>query len=164
VCPRAPSIITFESKEDFAISGVALLLHAQAGALLAPPLQAQDASPRERVLCFLSRPGGPILPKPRPKPTHQCFIGSLCHEKAGDSQPDWLCRQRHSQPAPANCWLDCLRQAKGRGDWRLIRTPKPWALLLAQPWEGALLRMKVDRQIAPCGSFNRASWKGLLCP
>tara|TARA_R110000822_G_scaffold29940_6_gene87642 strand:+ start:6059 stop:6670 length:612 start_codon:yes stop_codon:yes gene_type:complete len=157
--PKGSFYHYFESKEDFAIQALHYYYTPRLERFAAA-LQAQDASPRERVLCFYRDLVGYFANQA--EPTHQCFIGSLCHEKAGDSQPIGYAASailnRSSQ-----LLADCLVQAKEAGELAADQDPQALGAFIGAAWEGALLRMKVDRQIAPLRVFI-GQLERLLCP
>ncbi len=147
--PKGSFYHYFESKEDFAIQALHYYYTPRLERFAAA-LQAEDASPRERVLRFYRDLVGYFANQI--EPSHQCFIGSLCHEKAGDSQPIGYAASailnRSSQVL-----ADCLAQARDAGELPADQDPQALGTFIGAAWEGALLRMKVDRQIAPLRVF-----------
>ncbi|GAA6131085.1 TetR/AcrR family transcriptional regulator [Halopseudomonas sabulinigri] len=147
--PKGSFYHYFESKEDFAIQALHYYytprIERFAAALSAPEL-----SPRERILrCYRDLIG---YFANQEQPSHQCFIGSLCHEKADESQPIGYAAaailQRSSQVL-----AECLEQARTVGEISPDQDPAALASFIGAAWEGALLRMKTDRQIAPLRVF-----------
>lgn len=147
--PKGSFYHYFESKEDFAIQALHYYYTPRLERFAAA-LQAEDTSPRERVLRFYRDLVGYFANQV--EPSHQCFIGSLCHEKAGDSQPIGYAASailnRSSQ-----LLADCLAQARDAGELSADQDPQALGTFIGAAWEGALLRMKVDRQIAPLRVF-----------
>ncbi|MEH6492052.1 TetR/AcrR family transcriptional regulator [Halopseudomonas sp.] len=147
--PKGSFYHYFESKEDFAIQALHYYytprIERFAAALSVPEL-----SPRERILrCYRDLIG---YFANQEQPSHQCFIGSLCHEKADESQPIGYAAaailQRSSQVL-----AECLEQARAAGEISQDQDPVALAGFIGAAWEGALLRMKTDRQIAPLRVF-----------
>lgn len=147
--PKGSFYHYFESKEDFAIQALHYYYLPRLERF-ANALQADDASPRERILRFYRDLVGYFANQH--EPTHQCFIGSLCHEKAGDSQPIGYAASailNRSSELLANC----LVEARDAGELPADQDPHALGAFIGAAWEGALLRMKVDRQIGPLRVF-----------
>ena len=83
---------------------------------------------------------------------HQCFIGSLCHEKADESQPIGFAAAAILQSS-SRVLAECLEQAREAGEIPQDQDPAALASFIGAAWEGALLRMKTDRQIGPLRVF-----------
>ncbi|MFN3581903.1 MAG: TetR/AcrR family transcriptional regulator, partial [Pseudomonas sp.] len=118
--PKGSFYHYFESKEDFAIQALHYYYTPRLERFAAA-LQANDASPRERILRFYRDLVGYFANQP--EPTHQCFIGSLCHEKADESQPIGYAASailnRSSQ-----LLADCLEQAREAGELATDQDPE----------------------------------------
>ncbi|MEH6564107.1 MAG: TetR family transcriptional regulator C-terminal domain-containing protein [Halopseudomonas sp.] len=147
--PKGSFYHYFESKEDFAIQALHYYYSPRIERFAAA-LSAPELSPRERVLrCYRDLIG---YFANQEQPSHQCFIGSLCHEKADESQPIGFAAaailQRSSQVL-----AECLEQARAAGEIASDQDPAALASFIGAAWEGALLRMKTDRQIAPLRVF-----------
>ena len=147
--PKGSFYHYFESKEDFAIQALHYYytprIERFADALSTPQL-----SPRERVLrCYRDLVG---YFANQEQPSHQCFIGSLCHEMAEESQPIGYAAsailQRSNQVL-----ADCLAEAQAASEIASDQNPAELAGFISAAWEGALLRMKADRQIGPLRVF-----------
>ena len=48
---------------------------------------------------------------------------------------------------------DCLKEAREQGEIAADQEPVELATFIGAAWEGALLRMKVDRQVEPLRTF-----------
>lgn len=147
--PKGSFYHYFESKEDFAIQA----LHYYYGPKIdrfSAALKTSDVSPGERVLRYYQ--GLVDYFVRQTQPSHQCFIGSLCHEMADESQPIGYAASvilhRSTQVL-----AECLREAHVAGELSTEQDPVALAGFISAAWEGALLRMKVDRQIDPLYGF-----------
>lgn len=147
--PKGSFYHYFESKEDFAIQALGYYYSPRIERFAAA-LKTSELSPSERILrCY--RDLVSYFAK-QAEPSHQCFIGSLCHEMAEESQPIGYAAsvilQRSNQVL-----ADCLREARTLGELPVGQDPVALAGFISAAWEGALLRMKVDRQIDPLHGF-----------
>jgi TetR/AcrR family transcriptional regulator, transcriptional repressor for nem operon len=147
--PKGSFYHYFESKEDFAIQALHYYYLPRLERF-ARALGAEDDSPRERVLrCYRDLVG---YFANQEEPSHQCFIGSLCHEMAGESQPIGYAASAILKRS-TEVLADCLKQAQERGELSAEQDTLALAAFIGAAWEGALLRMKVDRQIQPLRVF-----------
>ncbi len=147
--PKGSFYHYFESKEDFAIQALHYYYTPRIERF-ADALSVPELSPRERVLrCYRDLVG---YFANQEQPSHQCFIGSLCHEMAEESQPIGYAAsailQRSNQVL-----ADCLAEAQSAGEIAADQNPAELAGFISAAWEGALLRMKADRQIGPLRVF-----------
>ncbi len=147
--PKGSFYHYFESKEDFAIQALHYYYSPRIERFAAA-LAASELSPRERILqCYRDLVG---YFANQQEPNHQCFIGSLCHEMTEESQPIGYAAsailQRSNQ-----ILADCLGEACAAGELPADQDPVALAGFISAAWEGALLRMKVDRQIGPLHGF-----------
>lgn len=143
--PKGSFYHYFESKEDFAIQALHYYYTPRLERF-ANALAASDVSPRERILrCYRDLVG---YFANQEQPTHQCFIGSLCHEKADESQPIGYAASAILKRS-SDLLADCLEQAKAAGELPAQSDSQALAGFIGAAWEGALLRMKIDRQIGP---------------
>lgn len=147
--PKGSFYHYFESKEDFAIQALHFYYTPRLERF-AQALSAPDAGPRERILRFYRDLVGYFANQQ--EPTHQCFIGSLCHEKADESQPIGYAASAILKRSSA-VLADCLTAAQERGEIAGDQDPMELATFIGAAWEGALLRMKVDRQVGPLRTF-----------
>jgi TetR/AcrR family transcriptional regulator, transcriptional repressor for nem operon len=85
---------------------------------------------------------------------HGCLIGNLSLESTEDSDAirDRLTEVFHLWRQP---FADCLRGAADEGQIRLTVEPLELADFLLASWQGALLRMKVERSPEPLERFRR---------
>lgn len=147
--PKGSFYHYFESKEDFAIQALHYYYTPRIERFAAA-LNAPELSPRERILrCYRDLVG---YFANQDQPSHQCFIGSLCHEKADESQPIGFAAAAILQGS-SQVLADCLAQARDAGEIPQDQDPVALASFIGAAWEGALLRMKTDRQIAPLRIF-----------
>lgn len=147
--PKGSFYHYFESKEDFAIQALHYYYLPRLERF-ANALKAADVSPRERILRFYRDLVGYFANQP--EPTHQCFIGSLCHEKADESQPIGYAASAILQRSSA-LLADCLEEARAAGEIPADQDAQALGAFIGAAWEGALLRMKVEREIAPLRVF-----------
>ena len=147
--PKGSFYHYFESKEDFAIQALHFYYTPRLERF-AQALSAPNVAPRERILRFYRDLLGYFANQQ--EPTHQCFIGSLCHEKADESQPIGYAASAILKRSSA-VLADCLKAAQEQGEVAADQDPLELATFIGAAWEGALLRMKVDRQIGPLHTF-----------
>ncbi len=147
--PKGSFYHYFESKEDFAIQALHYYYTPRLERF-ARALEAGNDSPRERILQFYRDLVGYFANQE--EPTHQCFIGSLCHEKADESQPIGYAASAILKRS-SDVLAGGLAQARDAGELPAGQDPQALAHFIGSAWEGALLRMKIDRQIAPLRVF-----------
>lgn len=90
-----------------------------------------------------------------------CMLGNLSLEVADHSAPIRGRLSVHFQTW-SRLFEDCITQAQSSG---AIGNPLPAALLanhLLDAWEGALLRMRVDRSTEPLERFQAVTFRALL--
>ena len=147
--PKGSFYHYFESKEDFAIQALHYYYTPRIERFAAA-LNTPELSPRERILrCYRDLIG---YFANQEQPLHQCFIGSLCHEKADESQPIGFAAAAILQSS-SRVLAECLEQAREAGEIPQDQDPAALASFIVAAWEGALLRMKTDRQIGPLRVF-----------
>ncbi|MFL6076251.1 MAG: TetR family transcriptional regulator C-terminal domain-containing protein [Mycobacteriales bacterium] len=85
---------------------------------------------------------------------HGCLIGNLSLESTEDSDAirDRLAEVFRVWRQP---FADCLREAADEGHIRLTVEPLDLADFLLASWQGALMRMKVERSPEPLERFRR---------
>jgi len=147
--PKGSFYHYFESKEDFAIQALHFYYTPRLERF-AQALGVSELSPRERILRFYRDLVGYFANQQ--EPTHQCFIGSLCHEMADESQPIGYAASAILNRSSA-VLAECLQAARERGEIAADQNPTELAAFIGAAWEGALLRMKVDRQVGPLRTF-----------
>ena len=147
--PKGSFYHYFESKEDFAVQALHFYYLPRLERF-ARALRDQDVSPRERILRFYRDLVGHFAN--HAEPSSQCFIGSLCHEMADESQPIG-CAASAVFNRSSELLADCLEQARQAGELAADQDPAALAGFIGAAWEGALLRMKLDRQVAPLRAF-----------
>lgn len=147
--PKGSFYHYFESKEDFAVQALHFYYLPRLERF-ACALKDDDVSPRERILRFYRDLVGHFANQA--EPSSQCFIGSLCHEMADESQPIG-CAASAVFNRSSELLADCLEQARAAGELAADQDPDALAAFIGAAWEGALLRMKLDRQVAPLRVF-----------
>lgn len=147
--PKGSFYHYFESKEDFAIQALHYYYLPRLERF-ARALEEGEGSPRERILRFYRDLVGYFANED--EPTHQCFIGSLCHEMAGESQPIGYAASAVLRRS-TELLAAALRQAQEAGEICAEQDPLALGTFIGAAWEGALLRMKIDRQIQPLRVF-----------
>jgi TetR/AcrR family transcriptional repressor of nem operon len=147
--PKGSFYHYFASKEDFALQALEYLyqprLERYQAALTHSPL-----SPRERVLSYYAELIAHFARQECPE--YHCFIGSLSFEMAELSRP--IGQQveailRRSVEVLAGC----IGQARAAGEIDAHTDCEALAEFIGNAWEGALLRMKVGRSVAPLEIF-----------
>lgn len=147
--PKGSFYHYFESKEDFAVQALHFYYLPRLERF-AQALGDSDVSPRERILRFYRDLVGHFANQS--EPSSQCFIGSLCHEMADESQPIGCAASAVFQRS-GELLAGCLEQARAAGEIPADQNPVALAGFIGAAWEGALLRMKLDRQVAPLRLF-----------
>lgn len=139
----------FRSKEAFTAEVLERYFE-HTTALVAQALEDPDLSPRQRLISYLdliiARLGADGFAR-------GCLIGDLSVEATAQSQ---LLRQRLATifaqwQAP---FADCIAAAQAAGEIDTRFDPSELAEFLLASWEGAILRMKVDRSDAPLERFK----------
>lgn len=147
--PKGSFYHYFESKEDFAVQALHFYYLPRLERF-ARALEEGDVSPRERILRFYRDLVGHFANQS--EPSSQCFIGSLCHEMADQSQPIG-CAASAVFKRSSELLAGCLEKARDAGELAADQDPAALAGFIGAAWEGALLRMKLDRQVAPLRAF-----------
>ena len=147
--PKGSFYHYFASKEAFALQA---LEH-----LYGPRLRRYEAAlaerslrPCERILRYYAELLGHFSRQECPE--NHCFIGSLSFEMAELSQPIGQRVEsilRHSIAILSNC----LEEARQDGELEPDTDCQALAEFIGNAWEGALLRMKVGRSVAPLTIF-----------
>jgi TetR/AcrR family transcriptional repressor of nem operon len=144
----------YRSKEAFA-SEVLELYFGQVKELVAEALDDPDRSPRERLRRYLDL----ITQRLRDDGfTRGCLIGDLSLEAPQHSEAlrQDLVRiyQEWRKPFAA-----CIAEAQKAGEIADTFKPNDLAEFLLSSWEGAILRMKVERSSAPLERFKRIAFQ-----
>ncbi len=147
--PKGSFYHYFASKEDFALQA---LDH-----LYAPRLERYQAaltrtSPRPcaRVIGYYAELVAHFSRQERPE--HHCFIGSLSFEMAELSQPIGQ-RVEGILQRSVEILSGCLEEARSAEEIAPHTDCRALAEFIGNAWEGALLRMKVGRSVAPLQIF-----------
>ncbi len=147
--PKGSFYHYFASKEDFALQALEHIYLPRLGRYQTA-LASQVLPPCERILRYYAELLAHFSRQQCPE--YHCFIGSLSFEMAELSQPigkrvETILRQ--SVAILANC----LEQARDVGEIDADIDCQALAEFIGNAWEGALLRMKVGRSVAPLESF-----------
>ena len=90
--------------------------------------------------------------------TRGCLIGDFSLETAQTSEP-----LRRRLQAIYEEWLEpfaeCIAEGQAKGEIATTFTPNDLADFLITSWEGAILRMKVERSAEPLERFKRIAFK-----
>ena len=90
--------------------------------------------------------------------TRGCLIGDFSLETAQISEP-----LRRRLQAIYGEWIqpfaDCIAEGQQRGEIAATFTPEELADFLISSWEGAIMRMKVERSVEPLERFKRIAFK-----
>jgi len=140
----------FRSKEEFAREVLDLYFY-HSKRLVAEALENRSLSPRERLRRYLAiiteRLAGAEF-------SRGCLIGDFSLEAAPQSE---MLRTRLAEifsewRAP---FAACIAEGQGAGEIAATFAPEDLAEFLLSSWEGAILRMKVERNAEPLERFKR---------
>jgi TetR/AcrR family transcriptional repressor of nem operon len=147
--PKGSFYHYFASKEDFALQALEHLYQPRLERYQAALLDAQQ-SPRARVLGYYAEVVAHFSRQECPE--YHCFIGSLSFEMAELSQP--IGQQVEAiLMRSVQLLAACLEQARAAGEVDADTDCLALAEFIGNAWEGALLRMKVGRSVAPLSIF-----------
>jgi TetR/AcrR family transcriptional regulator, transcriptional repressor for nem operon len=140
----------FRSKEEFAREVLDLYFDYTKG-LVAAALDDRDLSPRDRLRHYLDIITGRLA---RGEFIRGCLIGDFSLEAAPQSE---MLRARLVEifaewRAP---FAACIAEGQGAGEIVETFTPEDLAEFLLSSWEGAIMRMKVERNAEPLERFKR---------
>jgi TetR/AcrR family transcriptional regulator, transcriptional repressor for nem operon len=145
----------FASKEEF---GVAVLDHYfdQLSAVMTQTLEDESRKPTERLGAYFERitdlfaSGGW---------RYGCLAGNMGLEAAEHSE---LLRQRLSEIFAewAGHFAEVIRQAQKADEVRADLDSEQAGAALLEAWQGAMLRMKIERSPAPLDRFKRVTFSG----
>jgi TetR/AcrR family transcriptional regulator, transcriptional repressor for nem operon len=144
----------YRSKEAFA-SEVLELYFWHVKELIAEALDDPDRSPRERLRRYLDL----ITQRLRDDGfTRGCLVGDLSLEapQHSESLRQDLVRIYHEWRKP---FAACIAEAQEAGEIADTFKPNELAEFLLSSWEGAILRMKVERSSAPLERFKRIAFQ-----
>lgn len=152
--PKGSFFNHFENKEDLAIDALRRYFEGARADLLfeegvAPlkRLQNHFGYLTEKLLSFGFERG--------------CMLGLFAAEMANDYP-----RMREELRAVFGKWCDgvtlVLREAQAAGDLDPRHDPVQLARFLVNAWEGAVIRLKIDRDRAPLDDFLQTTFKVLL--
>lgn len=147
--PKGSFYHYFASKEDFALQALGHLYTPRLVRYHAA-LACQALRPRERILSYYADLLAHFSRQECPE--YHCFIGSLSFEMAELSQPIGQRVEAILQQSVA-ILADCLEQARHAGELDSNTDCQALAEFIGNAWEGALLRMKVGRAVAPLEIF-----------
>lgn len=148
--PKGSFYHYFRSKEDFGLQ-VLDLFAAQTLASLNRALEDRTRTPLKRLqaffesLCTQYEQGGC---------KRGCLLGTLAQELAGLSEPFRRRIARHFG-ALRRQFAACLAEARQRGEIPVNADAEELADVLMDGWQGALIRMKIERSIRPVERFIR---------
>lgn len=144
----------FRSKEAFAEEVLDLYFEHVRG-LVAQALGDKRLTPRNRLRRYLD-----IITErlAADEFTRGCLIGDFSLETAQISEP-----LRRRLQAIYGEWIqpfaDCIAEGQQRGEIAATFTPEELADFLISSWEGAIMRMKVERSVEPLERFKRIAFK-----
>ena len=144
----------FRSKEAFA-EAVLERYFCHVKTLVAQALDDRSLSPRARLKRYLD-----IITERLAYDgwTRGCLIGDFSLETAQISEPLRLRLQ-----AIYGEWIEpfaeCIAEAQQRGEIATTFPPAELAEFLISSWEGAIMRMKVERSVEPLERFKRIAFR-----
>ena len=155
--PKGSFYFYFKSKEDF---GLALIdeFDSLVGGHLASILEIDSLSPLERLKSFFSFFKNFFQEE---NCTKGCPIGNLSQELS-DVNENIRKRLDESFNSLASLIETCLYEARERGEFQNDIPVPEIAAYIINSWEGALLRMKVSRDIKPLLVFERILFGTIL--
>lgn len=147
--PKGSFYHYFASKEDFALQALEYLYSPRL-ARYRSALTSLASPPCQRILGYYAE----LLAhfSRQQSPEYHCFIGSLSFEMAELSQPIGH-RVESILTQSVSTLADCLEQARLEGELDSDTDCHALAEFIGNAWEGALLRMKVGRSVAPLEIF-----------
>lgn len=139
----------FRSKEAFTAEVLERYFEHTRG-LVADALERSDLSPRRRLEAYLDLI---IAQLGADGFVRGCLIGDLSLEASGQSEP---LRQRLAEIFAEwqRPFAQCIAEAQAVGEIEARFEPEELAAFLLASWEGAILRMKVERSAAPLERFK----------
>ena len=140
----------FRSKEEFAREVLDLYFD-HTKRLVAEALDDRDLSPRERLKRYLDIISGRLAGA---EFSRGCLIGDFSLEAAPQSE---MLRMRLAEIFAEwrGPFAACIAEGQGAGEIDATFTPEDLAEFLLSSWEGAILRMKVERHAEPLERFKR---------
>jgi TetR/AcrR family transcriptional repressor of nem operon len=155
--PKGSFYFYFKSKEDF---GLALIdeFDSLVGGHLASILEIDSLSPLERLKSFFSFFRNFFLEE---NCTKGCPIGNLSQELS-DVNENIRKRLDESFNSLGSLIETCLYEAREMGEFQNDIPVTEIAAYIINSWEGALLRMKVSRNINPLLVFERILFGTIL--
>lgn len=147
----------FRSKEAFALAVLDRYFD-HVKKLVAEALENRNLSPRNRLKRYLD-----IITKrlAADRFTRGCLIGDLSVEAAPQSD---ILRDRLSAIFTewTTAFATCIAEAQEAGEIAATFAPKELAEFVLASWEGAILRMKVERSAKPLERFKKIAFATVL--
>ncbi|MET3522274.1 TetR/AcrR family transcriptional regulator [Mesorhizobium abyssinicae] len=149
----------FRSKEDFAAE-VLDLYFSSIRKRISESLLDAGLAPRQRLLRYLDIISDRLAADGY---VRGCLIGDFSLEVVQESEP-----LRQHLVAMYREWLqpfsDCIAEAQAAGEIDSTFTPRDLAEFLLASWEGAILRMKVERSGEPLRRFKDIAFATVFGP
>lgn len=143
----------FRSKEGFA-GAVLDRYFEHTSALVARSLEDRTLTPRRRLLAYLDN----IIAQLEGDGFGRgCLIGDLSAEASGVSEP-LRCRLQEIFATWREPFAACIAEAQATGEIGADFAPLELAEFLLTSWEGAILRIKVERSAEPLERFKRIAF------
>ncbi|RUL85709.1 TetR/AcrR family transcriptional regulator [Tautonia sociabilis] len=157
--PKGSFYYYFGSKEDFGLAVIDSFVRESSGEL-DELLGDRSLAPLDRLRCYFDRAADRFEAG---RCRSGCLVGKLSQEMAEQSE---AFRERLSEVLDS--WADrigaCLAEAQGLGHLRRDIDPRALAELLADGWQGALLRAKTLQSPRPLRSFLEVIFGTVLRP
>ncbi|MEO1016488.1 MAG: TetR family transcriptional regulator C-terminal domain-containing protein [Pseudomonadota bacterium] len=157
--PKGSFYYYFDSKDAFSVAAVQA--YAAEGAFMrAKFLSDQTQPPLDRIKAYFEALVDLFAAKSF---REGCFLGAMGTETADHSEG-----VREALDSSFRLWREdiarTLQEAAAAGDIPIEIDPQDLADLLINGWEGALIRMKVEKRAAPLHQFLRVFWRMVQMP
>ncbi|HMM19923.1 MAG TPA: TetR family transcriptional regulator C-terminal domain-containing protein [Selenomonadales bacterium] len=155
--PKGSFYHYFASKEDF---GIAIIEYygAQLANSIQTKLSDRTLPPRQRLIAYFTA----IKSYYANNGCGQgCLVAKLATE-IGDSSPRMRAALRAEFDRWSRLFADCIAEAQQKGDISPDQSPEALAEFLYASWEGALIRMQVNRDLGPIDNFMKYIFEYLI--
>ena len=142
--PKGSFYHYFKNKEDFGLQVIDYFTE-HFSSVCADIIEGDAQSPREKIKCILER----FIEFFRSKDcAYGCPIGNLSQEM-GDLSPPFQDKLKGAMDAMIEMYAELIRQGQKSGEILPVLDAKKAAEFLVSGWEGALIRMKIQKSLEP---------------